>query len=147
MVVPSNVPFDPNTMRGSLILAPAERADLIVDFAGFAGRKVILYTDAPAPFPMGDEDNDFKPASNSGRIPGRNLRFDVVPARLAPIRRSESQKTDLTPGNDPLPVRSVAYKIPSELKVRQHTLSEDFDDRRPPDQRLGTNQSNGRSSA
>jgi len=35
----------------SLLLAPAERADAIVDFSQFAGQTLILYNDAPAAFP------------------------------------------------------------------------------------------------
>ncbi|MHB8059719.1 MAG: multicopper oxidase domain-containing protein [Gaiellaceae bacterium] len=35
----------------SLLLAPAERADAIVDFSQFAGKTLILYNDAPAAFP------------------------------------------------------------------------------------------------
>ncbi len=37
-----------------LILAPAERADVIVDFSGQKGRHVLLRNDAPVPFPNGD---------------------------------------------------------------------------------------------
>jgi spore coat protein A len=37
-----------------LLLAPAERADLIVDFAGFKGRTLILVNTANAPYPSGD---------------------------------------------------------------------------------------------
>ncbi len=36
---------------GTLMLGPAERADVIVDFTNFAGRTLILYNDAPAPWP------------------------------------------------------------------------------------------------
>jgi len=35
----------------SLVLAPAERADVIVDFSKFAGKTLILYNDAPAAYP------------------------------------------------------------------------------------------------
>jgi len=35
----------------SLLLAPAERADTVVDFSQFAGKTLILYNDAPAAFP------------------------------------------------------------------------------------------------
>jgi FtsP/CotA-like multicopper oxidase with cupredoxin domain len=35
----------------SLLVAPAERADAIVDFSKFAGQTLILYNDAPAAFP------------------------------------------------------------------------------------------------
>lgn len=38
----------------SLLLSPAERADLIVDFTGLAGRSFTVTNDAPIPFPDGD---------------------------------------------------------------------------------------------
>jgi FtsP/CotA-like multicopper oxidase with cupredoxin domain len=40
-----------NVDKHSLFLAPAERADVIVDFSQFAGKTLILYNDAPAAFP------------------------------------------------------------------------------------------------
>ncbi len=40
-----------NVDQHSLLLAPAERADVIVDFSRFAGQTLILYNDAPAAFP------------------------------------------------------------------------------------------------
>lgn len=44
----------------NLLLAPAERADVIIDFNGVsAGSTFILYADAPAPFPGGDPRNDY----------------------------------------------------------------------------------------
>jgi hypothetical protein len=42
----------------SLLLMPAVRADVIVDFSAFAGKTLILYNDAPAPMPLFDERND-----------------------------------------------------------------------------------------
>ena len=36
---------------GTLILGPAERADVIVDFSQYAGQTLILYNDAPTAFP------------------------------------------------------------------------------------------------
>jgi len=43
----------------NLMLAPAERADIVIDFAGLEGQSFILYNDAPAPFPGGDSRNDY----------------------------------------------------------------------------------------
>jgi spore coat protein A len=44
----------------NLLLAPAERADIVIDFNGApAGSTFILYNDAPAPFPGGDPRNDY----------------------------------------------------------------------------------------
>jgi FtsP/CotA-like multicopper oxidase with cupredoxin domain len=40
-----------NADKHSLLLAPAERADVIVDFSQFAGKTLIMYNDAPAAFP------------------------------------------------------------------------------------------------
>ena len=87
--VPSNVPFlitdpeflaggpslDPSQIRNSLLLAPAERVDLLVDFSTVTpGTRVILYSDAPSPFPSGDDRNDYFPGWNTqgqnGNPPG-----------------------------------------------------------------------------
>lgn len=44
----------------NLMLAPAERAELVIDFNGVpAGTSFILYNDAVAPFPCGDPLNDY----------------------------------------------------------------------------------------
>lgn len=43
----------------SLLLAPAERADVIVDFSQYAGQTLILYNDAPAAFPARDPRYDY----------------------------------------------------------------------------------------
>ena len=40
-----------NVDKHSLLAAPAERFDVIVDFSQFAGKTLILYNDAPAAFP------------------------------------------------------------------------------------------------
>ena len=40
-----------NVDQHSLLLAPAERADVIVDFSKYVGKTLILYNDAPAAFP------------------------------------------------------------------------------------------------
>jgi len=65
----SNVPVDYvynrrnivvlNVQEKSLFMAPAERADIIVDFTPYAGKTIILYNDSPAPVPAGDARNDF----------------------------------------------------------------------------------------
>ena len=43
-----------NVEQGTLILGTAERADVIIDFSNFEGDTLILYNDAPAPWPAGD---------------------------------------------------------------------------------------------
>jgi FtsP/CotA-like multicopper oxidase with cupredoxin domain len=48
-----------NVLEKTLFLAPAERADVIVDFRKYAGKTIILYNDSPAPVPAGDPRYDF----------------------------------------------------------------------------------------
>ncbi len=60
----------PNPVAGNpkfynLLLAPAERADLVIDFSKFAGQTLILYNDAPSPFPSGDPVNDWQTVGTS----------------------------------------------------------------------------------
>jgi FtsP/CotA-like multicopper oxidase with cupredoxin domain len=43
----------------ALLLGAAERADVIVDFSGFAGKTLILYNDSPAPIPATDQRMDY----------------------------------------------------------------------------------------
>ncbi len=48
-----------NVDKHSLLIAPAERADVIVDFSAYAGQTLILYNDAPAAFPARDPRYDY----------------------------------------------------------------------------------------
>jgi len=49
-----------NITSHTLLLGPAERADVLVDFTGVPdGSKIILYSDAPAPVPAFDTRNDY----------------------------------------------------------------------------------------
>ena len=48
-----------NVRPARLLLGPAERADVIVDFSQYAGKTLILYNDAPAAFPALDPRYDY----------------------------------------------------------------------------------------
>ena len=48
-----------NVFSHGLLLGPAERAEVIVDFSLFAGKTLILYNDAPAPVPAFDPRSDY----------------------------------------------------------------------------------------
>lgn len=149
--LPSNLPFNPATLKGSLVTGPAERWDLIVDFSGFAGRKVILYNDAPAPFPMGDPRNDYFPGAPKNptiTTPGfgpntrQIMRFNVVQATSADPPLTITPSTDLTGGIDPSLVgtwTTTPLPPPPGVPVRILTLNEDYDPYGRLIQRLGTN--------
>lgn len=138
VLIPSNQPFNVLTLGGSLILAPAERADLIIDFRGFEGKKLVLYNDAPAPFPTGSPLNDYfsgnplnptQPFPGSGPNTRQIMRFNVVAAhgkKDKPLAITAT--TNLQPGNDPLLVPLGVTTPPSGVAVRQLTLNEGFDE-------------------
>lgn len=154
--VPANVPFNPVTLGGSLIAGPAERYDVIVDFTDFAGKSVVLYSDAPAPFPIGDPRNDYFPGFNvkgnpvnattlAGQGPNTReiLRFDVAMSVTSgdPGAPVIPLTTDLTPGIDPFlaPIVNGIPLAPTNVPVRQLTLNETFDAYGRLIQLLGTN--------
>jgi spore coat protein A len=153
--VPSNKSFNPNTLGGSLITGPAERWDLLVDFSRFAGQKVILYNDAPAPFPGGDPVNDYFPGAPGNPTqpqPGfgpntrQIIRFQVVPATSKDAPLHITEQTDLTPDLTPFlvppgtAVQDGVLHLPPGVPVRSLTLNETFDGYGRLLQLLGTNQ-------
>jgi spore coat protein A len=163
-LVPSNLPFNPATFGGSLLAAPAERYDLIVDFTGYAGQSIILYSDGPAPFPVGDPRNDYFPGWNVNGNPVNGLtspgfgpntrvlmRFDVVAATGAPDPPLLIHAGTTMPGVDPFlvpPNSSVTGGVftppttttggPVSL-TRPLTLNETFDNWGRLLQLMGTN--------
>jgi spore coat protein A len=147
-LVPTNVPFaiDPITGLpiGSLFMGPAERADLILDFGNYVGKNIILYSDTPAPFPMGDPRNDYFPGWNKAGNPVNGLtmpgfgpntrvlmRFKVVAATGSDLPLTITTATDLSTGIDP-------FLTPPGGTPRRLTLNENFDAWGRLQQRLGT---------
>jgi FtsP/CotA-like multicopper oxidase with cupredoxin domain len=66
-----------NVDKHSLLLAPAERADVVVDFSQYRGKTLILYNDAPAAFPARVSSYDYytggpdlRPAGAPSTLPG-----------------------------------------------------------------------------
>jgi len=151
--VPTNMPFNPVTFTGSLIVASAERPDIIIDFSAHAGKSVILYNDAPAPFPVGDPRNDYFPGWNAKGNPVNGLtppgfgpnsrilmRFDVATgitgAPDLPLNINTS--TNLQAGNDPFIIPYGVSTPPPGTPVRQLSLNETFDAYGRLQQLLGT---------
>ncbi len=147
----SGIPFNGTTNAGSLLLAPAERADVLFDFSGYAGKNIILYTDCPAPFPGGDPRNDYFPGFNTNKNPvngtttpgyGPNtreiMRFKVVAASSADAPLTIKKGTSM-PGIDPLLVPVGVTTPPPGTTTRPLTLNETFDEFGRLIQYLGTN--------
>jgi spore coat protein A len=79
-----------------LFLAPAERADVIIDFSGLAGKKFTLTNDGQVPFPSGDEVGPDDPTSQVMQfqvtLPLRGSDTTYNPATGAPLRGGFNQE-------------------------------------------------------
>jgi spore coat protein A len=86
--------------RSSILLAPAERADVIIDFSGMRGN-VVLRNDANAPFPDGDPDD----AATVGQV----MQFRVN-RRLAQADTSTLLAPGLARATPPEPAQALARR-------------------------------------
>ena len=141
---------DPSKILKSLVVAPAERPDLIVDFSGYAGQSLILYNDAPAPYPSGDDRTDYFPGFNFGDglfglgNPANTNHFGFGPNSRVLMRLNVvaatgpadpplniRTSTDLTGGIDPTLLPHWGYVRDKDLTHftrRLLTLNETFDE-------------------
>jgi spore coat protein A, manganese oxidase len=161
---PQPIAFDPvtgNATNYTLLLASAERADIIIDFSNApVGSRLMLYSDAPAPFPGGDPRNDYftgdpdqtafggAPTTAPGVGPNTRtlLQFRVTPLVGAPDPASMSLLESLAVNQTPSTILSTDIAANLSLKnakVRDLTLNEDFDEYGRLMQRLGTGASPG----
>jgi FtsP/CotA-like multicopper oxidase with cupredoxin domain len=117
----------------SLLLAPAERADVIVDFSKFAGKTLILYNDGPAAFPARVPSYDYytgapdlSPVGAPAILPGygpntrtiMQVKIAGTPApafNLTKLRNAFSHKANGTgvfeSGQHPIIVGQAAYNL------------------------------------
>ena len=142
-----------------LLLAPAERADLVCDFSGIAaGTEFILYSDAPGPFPGGAAIFDYNPKNpkTPTSLPGFGpntrtlLKIRVkaatgtvtpLPAliNMVPAALREAPLVAQTPGvPTPIPTTIVIGGTTYPVRVRTLTLNEGFDEYGRLAQFLGT---------
>jgi spore coat protein A len=139
-----------NAVYYNLLLAPAERCDLLIDFTNVpTGSVLILYSDAPGPFPGGDPRNDYytgdpdytTPAGNpeglSGGAPTTNAGFGPNSRTLMQFR--VTGPAVMEPATlDTLPVLALTHTqapfippivpLPQQgTRVRSLTLNETFE--------------------
>jgi len=136
--------------KKKLLLAPAERADILIDFSAVApGTEFILYNDAPGPYPGGSRLFDYFPGN--GKTPwstpgyGPNTRtlmkFRVKTATGTVTPLPARINTNIANLSDPLLVAQtpgVPTPIPTSIqwgagtvpvaRVRTLTLNEGFDE-------------------
>jgi spore coat protein A, manganese oxidase len=174
----TRLPLDPTDQTGNtalpdgpfnLLLAPAERADVVIDFNGVpAGSTFILFNDAVAPFPGGDSRNGYFTGDGdqtaSGGAPNTLAGFgpntqtllkiavtsgsgDSVPTFTWLGKLNTQLKTNFLTGNQPgLLYHNGDPSVPGPVPYtgpihRKLTLNEDFDDYGRLIQTLGTDSS------
>jgi len=140
-----------NVSEHALLLGPAERADVVVDFSKYAGKTIILYNDAPAAFPARDPRYDYYTGNenmiDTGGAPstlpgyGPNIRTimqirvkDTTPAgeyNLAALK-SVFAKTDTKKGvfevsQDPIIVPHAGYNSAYNKKFKEDAFVRIFD--------------------
>ena len=151
----ADFPDDPtagNVNRYNLLLAPAERADIIVDFRGFEGKTILLYTDAPAPFPSGDIRNDYYPGGPdlsciggaktpvAGEGPDTRIIMQFEVSSTGSVQELTFDQT-LEALTSALPIAFSATQPPTPFTLAAplfKTLNEDHDDYGRLRQRIGS---------
>jgi len=105
-----------NTSSVSLNLMPAERADVIVDFSKYAGQTLILYNDAPAPYPAFDSRYDYYTGdpdqSGMGGAPTTLAGFGPNTRTIMQIKVNSGTPTAF----DPTPLNTL---LPAVFKASQ----------------------------
>ncbi|HEY5974226.1 MAG TPA: multicopper oxidase domain-containing protein, partial [Geobacteraceae bacterium] len=146
--------FNPALFSGNLILGCAERADVVIDFSGYAaGTEFVMYSDLPGPYPVGAPMNDYywgNPKNLLGGLPGQGpdtrqiLRIKVggtasaIPAKTpSAAMLGTTAPNKVGPANPlvtyaaPLAGATTVPAIPSTAvagaTLKQFTLNEDFD--------------------
>jgi len=145
----------------NLLMAPAERADLIIDFSSVApGSNLIVYNDAPAPFPGGDPRNDYytgcpdqtatggAPTTVAGKGPNTRTLMQIRVGALSGAPDPLNFASTLSALQTALPAAYQASHVPfGELDLdpnapgvifENKTLNEDFDEFGRLIQRIGT---------
>ncbi len=133
-----------NVTKHSLLLGPAERADVVVDFSQYAGKTLILYNDSGAPVPAWDPRNDYytgdpdytsmggAPTTLPGYGPNTRtvMQIHVAAATPAPAFDTTALNTavqSLFATTQPAPiVPEVAYGAASNTYVRIQDTSVNF---------------------
>jgi spore coat protein A, manganese oxidase len=144
-----------NPVTYNLLLAGAERADVVIDFSGCPNNSVLmLYNDAPSPFPGGDPRNDYYPGSGDWRSwggvnqVGQNPAFGPDTRGVLQIRVVDDGIKDSVSYESWLPAAANALAQAwnqgdnlldtTGATVVKRTLNEDFDQYGRLIQRLGT---------
>ncbi len=113
----------------SVLLAPSERADVIIDFTGREGRRIVLSNDAPAPFPSGGRlIPHLVMQFRVNPLPSGKIRAYSVPSTLSAVKRidvSSSIKTRQLSLDEIMGSDGIQHKMLLNGKAFMDPVSED----------------------
>lgn len=79
-----------------ILLAPAERADVIIDFTNLNGKRIIMKNDAPAPFPNGEAKNMIDTVMEFRvELPLSSIDTSIIPSYLRHFRKLNVQSASV----------------------------------------------------
>ncbi|NHC41191.1 multicopper oxidase domain-containing protein [Bacillus sp. MM2020_1] len=116
-----------NVSSKTLFLAPAERADVVVDFSKYAGQTLILYNDSPAPVPAfdprydyytGDEDQSIT-GENTGGAPSTQPGYGPNTRTIMQIKVADVPNT---PDTTQITLDKLKTEIPKAFKAGQNPI-------------------------
>ncbi len=108
-----------NVLDHDLTLMGGERADILVDFTKYAGQTLIMYNDAPAPFPGNDPRSDYYTGMGDNTAAGGA--YDVMPGYGPNTRTVMQFKVAATKGatGGPLDVAALSTALPVAYAATQ----------------------------
>jgi len=129
---PVNYEYNPkniligNVKEHALLLGPAERADVLVDFTNFAGSTLLLYNDSPAPMPAWDLRLDYYTGDFDNTDTGGA--FSVVPGygpnsrTLMQIRVTGSGGTNPVDDTGTINMATLTTAVQTAFKTSQEPI-------------------------
>jgi FtsP/CotA-like multicopper oxidase with cupredoxin domain len=115
-----------NVLQKALFLAPAERADVVVDFTKFAGQTLILYNDSPAPVPASDPRLDYftgdQDMTDTGGAPSTFPGYGPNIRTVMQIHVAGSGGTGGVDDVDPTVLARLQTEIPKAFAASQDTI-------------------------
>ena len=112
-----------NIWTHGLLLGPAERADIVVDFSKYAGKTLILYNDSPAPVPAFDPRNDYYTGSpDQSMMGGAPTTLPGYGPNTRTIMQIKVAATATNPNVTPFSLKSVATAMPNIFAQTQDKI-------------------------
>lgn len=116
-----------NVLEKACFLGPAERADVLVDFTNFAGKTLILYSDAPAPVPALDPRIDYFTGDGdqtaTGGAPNTIAGYGPNTRTIMQIRVASGGSSTAPPNDyNPVTLTALTTALANAFRISEDTI-------------------------